>query len=147
MSFTILLQKNNSPMNKITKTLETIETLSGTLRNSSELVNPVIIIQNTGNVKLCNYLTISEFGRSYFITSIKSLRNNMFEIEAHCDVLSSFASEIKTNTAIVLRQENNFNLLLNDNVFKCKQNSRIQYKSFPSQLGDFNYILTVAGGH
>ena len=104
MSFTILLQKNNSPMNKVTKTLETIETLSGTLRDSSELVNPVIIIQNTGNVKLCNYLTISEFGRSYFITSIKSLRNNMFEIEAHCDVLSSFASEIKTNTAIVLRR-------------------------------------------
>lgn len=147
MSFTILLQKNNSPMNKISKSLETIETLSGTLRDSTEIVDPVITIQNNGNVKLCNYLTISEFGRSYFITSIKSVRNNVFEIQAHCDVLSSFSSEILSNNGIILRQENNFNLLLNDNVFKCKQNSRVQYKAFPSQLGNFNYILTVAGGH
>lgn len=147
MSFNILLQKNNSPMNKIAKSLTTISTISGNLRNESELVNPTIIIQDSGTIKSCNYLTIKEFNRSYFITSIKSIRTNVYEIEAHCDVLSSFASEILNNNAIVLRQENNFNLLLNDNVFKCKQNSRVQYKAFPSQLGNFNYILTVAGGH
>ena len=92
-------------------------------------------------------MQIPTFGRSYFITSIKSVRNGIFEVTGHCDVLSSFYSEIIKNKAIILRQEHKFNLLLNDDVFKCKQNARVQYKAFPSQLGAYNFILTVAGGH
>lgn len=148
MSFTIAIGKMSSPANKLTKNFTVKQTLSGTLRNESEIIDPTIIINTTSaDIFLCNYMQISTFGRSYFITSIKSIRNGVYEVQGHCDVLSSFASEIRANNAIILRQEHNFNLLLNDDVFKCKQNARIQYKKFPSQLGDFNYILTVAGGY
>ena len=148
MSFSITLGKNSSPANKLTKNFTSKITLSGTLRNESEIINPTIIINTTSaDIFLCNYMQIPTFDRSYFITSIKSIRNGVYEVQGHCDVLSSFASEIRANNAIILRQEHNFNLLLNDDVFKCKQNSRIAYKKFPSQLGDFNYILTVAGGY
>lgn len=148
MSFTIAIGKMSSPANKLTKNFTVKQTLSGTLRNESEIIDPTIIINTTSaDIFLCNYMQISTFGRSYFITSIKSIRNGVYEIQGHCDVLSSFASEIRANNAIILRQEHNFNLLLNDDVFKCKQNARVQYKKFPSQLGDFNYILTVAGGY
>lgn len=148
MSFSITLGKNSSPANKLTKNFTSKITLSGTLRNESEIIDPTIIINTTSaDIFSCNYMQISTFGRSYFITSIKSIRNGVYEVQGHCDVLSSFASEIRANNAIILRQEHNFNLLLNDDVFKCKQNSRIAYKKFPSQLGQFNYILTVAGGH
>ena len=148
MSFTIAIGKMSSPANKLTKNFTVKQTLSGTLRNESEIIDPTIIINTTSaDIFLCNYMQISTFGRSYFITSIKSIRNGVYEIQGHCDVLSSFASEIRANNAIILRQEHNFNLLLNDDVFKCKQNARVQYKKFPSQLGNFNYILTVAGGY
>lgn len=148
MSFSITLGKNSSPANKLTKNFTGKLYLSGTLRNESEIIDPTIIINTTSaDIFSCNYMQISTFGRSYFITSIKSIRNGVYEVQGHCDVLSSFASEIRANNAIILRQEHNFNLLLNDDVFKCKQNSRIAYKKFPSQLGDFNYILTVAGGY
>ena len=150
MSFSIEIGKISSPTNSIKKKFTSKQTISGTLRNESEILNPTIIIQSSSaleNLFKCNYMKIADFGRCYFITSVKCIRTFVYEVQAHCDVLSSFASEILANEAIVLRQENNFNLLLNDDVFKCKQNSRVYYKKFPSGLGNYNYILTVAGGH
>ena len=150
MSFSIEIGKISSPTNSIKKNFTSKQTISGTLRNESEILNPTIIIQSSTaleNLFKCNYMKIPDFGRCYFITSVKCIRTFVYEVQAHCDVLSSFASEILANEAIVLRQENKFNLLLNDDVFKCKQNSRVYYKKFPSGLGNHNYILTVAGGH
>ena len=150
MSFTIELGKMTSPVNSMQKGFTSKQTISGTLRNESEIINPTIIIQSSTaleNLFKCNYMKIPDFGRCYFITSVKCIRTFVYEVQGHCDVLSSFYSEIIANKAIVLRQEHNFNLLLNDDVFKCKQNARVQYKAFPSQLGNYNYILTVAGGH
>ena len=148
MSFTINLGKMTSPVNSMQKGFTSKISLSGTLRNESEIIDPTIIINtSSADIFLCNYMQIPTFGRSYFITSIKSVRNGIFEVTGHCDVLSSFYSEIIKNKAIILRQEHKFNLLLNDDVFKCKQNARVYYRAFPSQLGNYNYILTVAGGH
>ena len=148
MSFTVNLGKMTSPVNSMQKGFTSKISLSGTLRNESEIIDPAIIINtSSADIFLCNYMQIPTFGRSYFITSIKSVRNGIFEVTGHCDVLSSFYSEIIKNKAIILRQEHKFNLLLNDDVFKCKQNARVQYKAFPSQLGAYNFILTVAGGH
>lgn len=148
MSFTVNLGKMTSPVNSMQKGFTSKISLSGTLRNESEIIDPTIIINtSSADIFLCNYMQIPTFGRSYFITSIKSVRNGIFEVTGHCDVLSSFYSEIIKNKAIILRQEHKFNLLLNDDVFKCKQNARVQYKAFPSQLGAYNFILTVAGGN
>ena len=145
MSFTIILQKNSSPLNKADKSLSTIATLNGTLRNETEIVHPVILIEYSGFPD-CNYVTIPEFKRSYFIEDPRSVRNNIWEIQAHSDPLTSFISEIRSNSALILRQENNFDLYLNDGVFKCKQNSRVEYQAFPNGFDNFNYILLAAGG-
>lgn len=146
MSFQIILQRNNSPITKMGKSVTTIRTLTGTLRNETEILNPEILIEATqSDLKTANYLTISEFGRNYFIEEFESVRTNLYLIKCHVDVLDSFIDQIKTNTAVVLRQENNFNLLLNDGVFKCKQNPRIFFRDYPSGLGQYNYIL-IAGG-
>lgn len=145
MSFTIKLQKNNSPLNKVDKSITDVITMTGTLRNESETVNPVILFE-TSEFPVVNYLTIDAFHRSYFIEDILSIRNNIWEVHAHSDPLYSFRSELRNNQALLLRQENLFNLYLNDGVFKCKQNSRVRYKLFPGGFTDFNYILITAGG-
>ena len=145
MSFTIKLQNNQSPVNKIGKILHEVVTVDGSLKNESEIINPEILIQGNTNILSANYLTISEFKRHYFIEEIQSVRTNLWLVKAHVDVLETYASKILSNTAVVLRQENNFDLLLNDGVFKCKQDPRISYRKFPSGLGDFNYILITQG--
>lgn len=146
MSFQIILQRNNSPITKMGKSVTTLKTLTGTLRNETEILNPEILIQVTqAELSTANYLTISEFGRKYFIEEFESIRTNLYLIKCHVDVLDSFIDQIKSNTAVILRQENNFNLLLNDGVFKCQQNPRIFFRDYPSGLGQYNYILITGG--
>lgn len=147
MSFTIILQKNNSPLNKIGKSISDIQSLSGTLKDPSAIINPEITIETTADkIRSSNYLTISEFGRKYYIDEVVSIRTNLWKIKARVDVLETFKNEILSNSAVILRQENDFNLLLNDGVFKCQQNPRFYYRQFPSGLGKFNYILITQGG-
>lgn len=145
MSFSISLQNNSSPINKIGKAISTIATVSGDLKNESDVIRPEILIESDSSILSANYMTIDTFHRKYFIEEIQSVRTNLWLVKAHVDVLETYASQILSNTAVVLRQENNFDLLLNDGVFKCKQDPRIFYRKFPSGLGDFNYILITQG--
>ena len=145
MSFTITLQRNTTEVNRVTKGLVTVATLNGTLRNESNVVDPTILVE-VNNLPNFNYLTIPEFNRSYYVTDIKSVRNNLWEITAHSDPLQSFKSQLLDNWGLILRQENVFDLYINDGVFKSKQNDRLGYISFPSGFSDFNYILLAACG-
>ena len=145
MSFSISLQNNSSPINKIGKTISTITTVTGSLKNESDVIRPEILIECDSSILSANYMTIDTLHRKYFIEEIQSVRNNLWLVQARVDVLDTYVSQILANSAVVLRQENNFNLLLNDGVFKCKQDPRISYRKFPSGLGDFNYILITQG--
>lgn len=146
MSFNITLQTNASEKNKLTKDITDLTTLTGTLKNGTSIIDPVISFEGdlTSFVN-CNYMTIPTFGRSYFVNDIRSIRNNVYEISAHVDVLSSFATQIRGNTAIVRRQENQWNLYLNDGVFKTYQNPEIITKAFPSGFTKQEFVLAVAG--
>lgn len=144
MSFAIKLQRNMSPLNQMNKSCNLVATIQGTLRNESNIVDPVILVEQS-ELPYFNYMTIDEFHRSYFIREIKSVRNNLYEIYGHSDPLMSFKQDFLQNRALISRNENQYDLLLNDGVFKCRQNSRIGYISFPAGLDNFNYILLVAG--
>lgn len=147
MAFSITIQRNSSPKNQFTKQLTTIATLSGTLRDGTSLVNPSILIEaSESSMATANYCTIPSFGRSYFITDIVSVRNGLLELSLHSDVLSSFASQIKSNSAIIYRQENQWNLYLNDGVFKSYQNPQVITVPFPQGFTTTEFVLAVAGG-
>ena len=146
MSFNIILQQNKSEMNKVLKSITDIMTVSGFLKEETSIIDPVIKIEcDLSSVVGCNYLSIPEFGRSYFVNNIRSIRNGLVEFACHVDVLSSFASAIKENTAIVKRQENNWNLYLNDGSFKVYQNPNVLTKAFPSGFTTQELVLAVAG--
>lgn len=146
MAFSIVMQRNNSENNRVTKDVTDIATISGVLRNETSIIDPIILIEGdlTDYVN-CNYCTISTFGRSYFINNIRSVRNGLFEIHCHVDVLSSFATEIKANKAIVNRQENEWNLYLNDGVFKVYQNPVVLTREFPTGFSTQSFVFAVAG--
>lgn len=146
MAFSILLQQNNSEDNRITKNVNTIASVSGVLKDDTSIIDPVILIRcNLPSVVNCNYMTISSFNRSYFVRNIKSVRNGLVEFNCHVDVLSSFADSIKGNTAIIKRQENDWNLYLNDGTLRVYQNSSVLTKSFPSGFSKQEFVLAVAG--
>lgn len=148
MSFTVHVQHNNSENEALTKTIKDLETLEGELNTSSSIIDPIITVTGMTNLTLrdANYMTISAFGRKYFINDIINVRTGVWELHAHVDVLSSFASEIKANTGIIARQENKWNLYLDDGLFKTYQNPNIITKKFPTGFTTTSFVLAVAGG-
>lgn len=150
MSFPIIFGQNQSENNKLDKTIANTFTYDGTLKNSTSIIAPTIIVQ--GNPSLfasCNYMDIAAFDRKYFIDDITVMATDIVEIKGRVDVLSSYSDAIRQNTAILLRQENKWNLYLNDGSFSVYQNEITITKrvgSGPLPFGSYNYVLTVAGG-
>ena len=147
MAFNIVLQRNNSEMNRISKSVDNLLTVSGVLKEDTSIIDPIIKIKcDLSEVTGCNYLSIPAFGRSYFVNNIRSVRNGLVEFSCHVDVLSSFESKIRENKAIIKRQENKWNLYLNDGSFKVYQNPNVLTKAFPSGFTTQELVLAVAGG-
>ena len=144
---TVVLQTNNSENNKVHKTLTNIVSKTGSLRESTSIVNPKILVQgDLTSLKNCNYMTISYFGRSYFVTDIVAVGKGVVELTGHCDVLSSFSSQILSNRAVVLRQENSFNRYLNDSKFMTYQNNNIKTAVLSGEgFTQAGFILVTAG--
>lgn len=145
---TVNISYNASEKNKVTKTLTPLITLTGEMVNESSVTDPVLLIQNLTSdiVSTMNYAEIVEFGRKYFITDIINVRQNLYRITLHVDVLSTYATQIKAHNAVVSRQEKKWNLYLDDGVFKTYQNPQIITKAFPSGFTTQNFVLAVAGG-
>lgn len=143
---TLTLYKNNSEQNAVTKSLTQVQTMTGTLRNGTSIIDPVILVSDVNNISGVNYCKINEFNRYYFINNIKSVNNNLWELSCHVDVLQSYADEIRAQSGIVERQENYFNLYLNDgNTFQVYQNPQIATIKFPSGFTDPCFIIAIAG--
>ena len=144
---TVVLQTNNSENNKLKKSVSNIVTKTGSLRESTSIVNPKILVQgDLTSLRNCNYMTISDFGRSYFVTDIVAVGKGVVELTGHSDVLSSFSSQILSNRAVVLRQENSFNRYLNDSKFMTYQNNNIKTAVLSGEgFTQAGYILVTAG--
>lgn len=147
MSFSITVLNNKSEPNRIIKTTETLGEFTGTLRDGTSILNPIILVSGdiSGFVN-ANYMHIPTFDRYYFINDIVSVRSGVFEVHAHVDVLSTYGNEIVKNQAIVRRQANQYNLYLNDGSFRTYQNPTITTHKFPYGFSGQNFVLAVAGG-
>lgn len=146
MAFNIVLMVNNSEPNRVDKSTNIITTASGVLKEGTSIIDPVIKIEcDISNVTGCNYMSIPAFGRYYFVKDIRSVRNGLVEFSCHVDVLSTYADGIKSNRAIVKKQENIWNLYLDDGTFKVYQNPMVLTKAFPSGFTKQEFVLAVAG--
>lgn len=141
--------QNESEPEKIGKSLATISTLTGSLKSETSIIDPIVLISGSitpAAIMTANYMYIPDFMRYYFIRNIRSIRTGIWEISAHVDVLESFREPIKSQTAVIRRQENRYNLYLDDGIFKVYQNPAVITKTFPKGFTDQAFILAVAGG-
>lgn len=147
----ITLYKNLSEQNVVNKKLSSILSLFGSLKNPSSVIDPVLTIESDSSIVFANYLYIEEWGRYYYITNISSIRNNLWLLNCHVDVLYTYRSQIKSQSGIVARQENLYNLYLDDDKFLVDAQRIYWTKAFPGRVnaasaGGSSFILTLAGG-
>ena len=145
MSLSVTLYNSSSPVEKIGKTLTAGGTYGCSLKDTTSILNPVLIIRTSDPVYNYNYLYIQEFGRYYFINDIKSVNNNVWEISAHVDVLETYKTAILANNAVIRRQEKLYNLYLDDPEFHVLNYERVQTLKFPQNAFSKNltYVLVV----
>ena len=143
----ITLYINNSEKNKIGKNLTNDFSLSGALRDATNIINPVILIElnEIGNY---NYCYIPEFNRYYFITDITVIRTGLFALSLVVDVLESFKTDIKNLSVILLNTQNvGSSNYLSSPVFRNNVKSKTDILNFPNGLNDSGeFILITAGG-
>lgn len=146
MSIPVQLMNNASPVEKIGKSLTVVGTYDCVLKDDTSILKPQIRIQTSDNILTCNYMYISSLSRYYFIDDIVSENNNIWRISGHVDVLETYKSSILSNSAVVKRQANVYNLYLDDPDFHTLNKYSIQTKKFPSGFSKtLRYVMAVNG--
>lgn len=134
--------------NKINKSLSNGIILTGTMRDDSSIISPVIMVEgNTFNSY--NYAYIPQFDRYYFIKEITNYRNNLWILTLEVDVLMSFKSSILNMHCIFIETENvGADRYLSDaRVWVNKVKDKTDILTFPNGLLESGeYILITAGG-
>lgn len=125
--------------------------MNGNLKTNTSIINPVILVKKTNPaIYNYNYMYIDEFKRFYFITDIVNVRNDLWEIHAHVDVLNSFKNDILKSQVIIEKSEksNNANMYYNDGSYVTDVRKDVELKEFPSGFNDTgSFILICAGGN
>ena len=150
--FDIVFYNNAAEANRVDKAsyLSNATTFTGTLREECSLIRPEILVE-ASTVPNFNYCYIASFDRYYFVTSISSVRNDLWRVSLNCDVLMSYKSQILALDVVLARQENEFNPDLNDPLLPCESEPDVRIIDIPSTVFDVTtalskkYLLTVIG--
>lgn len=147
----INLYENSSENYVVSKNIVMKESLQNCiLKEGTSVENPVILVRNFSNISSYNYMYIPSFHRYYYIEEIISVNNGMWELHGHVDVLQTYGNAIRQQTATCKRQEQLFNMYLDDPEFKTYNNADIVTKVFTGAQSplskNMEYILVVAGG-
>lgn len=142
----LILYKTLSSRERVNKTLTKVAELTGNIKAECSVINPIIIVEST-SFPNANYLYCPEFARFYYINNIVCNTTGLYEISAHVDVLMSNASAIRKQKAVVAKQQNRYNLYLNDPDYRTYADPWVITREFPSGFSDPCYLLTLRGGH
>lgn len=99
----IKLYNNSSDNRCIQKVIENEFSISGTLREETSIMSPVITIRNDTAIRY-NYAYIPEFKRYYYITSVESIRTGIWKLYLEVDPLMSFKVDILALNVVANKQ-------------------------------------------
>ena len=153
----IHLFNSNAEATRLDKTdyIKNQVTLSGTLRDECNILNPQIIIESNITLVRFNYAYIPDFFRYYYVTDIDVVRTDgnksLYRLSLSVDVLMSYRDEIRKLRVILRRQENKVTPNIVDTKLPCDVNYSINY-FYPTGGDDLGvnkstsycYIVTVA---
>lgn len=124
--------------------------MDGSFRNDSSIIDPIVLIEKTNPAEFhYNYMFIPEFQRWYFVNDIISIRNKIWEIHAHVDVLYTWRAEIGQMKCVIDKSEEigNANMYMDDGSFVMDSRKYNRVLPFPTGLSkDGTFILICAGG-
>lgn len=143
----IKLYYNTSDNKTIRKNIINEFSLTGTLRDSCSLIEPVINIESS-NVLRFNYAYIPDFQRYYFVKEIINLRKNIWTLELEVDPLMSFKGDILVLQVVVDKQSSDSigDEYIDDGSLVADNNTFTSIYNLSKGFNDHGeYILITAG--
>ena len=143
----IKLYYNTSDNKTIKKNIINEFSLTGTLRDSCSLIEPVINIESS-NVLRFNYAYIPDFQRYYFVKEIINLRKNIWTLELEVDPLMSFKGDILVLQVVVDKQSSDSigDEYIDDGSLVADNNTFTSIYNLSKGFNDHGeYILITAG--
>lgn len=143
----IVFYQNKSDDRVVDKSIDTISTLSSCeIKDDCSIINPVFLVSGAvSSFADVNYCYVADFLRYYYITDIQTAGNGMTQITCHVDVLMSFKDAFLERDAIVARNQDEFNLMLDDSEFHLYSNPIIVTRNFTDGFTNPCYVGMFAG--
>jgi hypothetical protein len=138
---------NYSDDKKINKLLQEGETFEGELRDSVDVMNPVIRFDAPGVLRY-NYAYVPELERYYIVTDRTAFREGLWDVTFEVDVLMSFRGDIGKLQVIVDKQtmEENGDEYIDDGSLVADNVTFQTIYKFATGFNDYGeYILITAG--
>lgn len=145
---TIQLAYNASERKVIGKNITPIGSpIQCIIKGNASIMNPVFIVNSSNSYPVgVNYLYWQDTGRYYFIDDIQFLTGSRMAIYCSVDVLESFKTYIKSQTAIIDKQENQSNMYFNDGSFIKDSREFYTVTSFPNGFNDQGEFILITAG-
>lgn len=152
---TVVLYKTSSDYIVVDKVLTDDLNVTGTLRGECSIMNPVIqfelpivndVRMDLSDFLSYNYCYIEDFNRYYYIQNFTVVNNKLVVAILSVDPLMSFADEIRNLNCVIARQENNYNLYINDPKIVSLCKPHIQVIPFDSSFSDTPLNIVCLAG-
>ena len=140
----VKLYKTLSEDNKLDKELTLVREVNINLLIRSNVT--AFEFSLSGDTVDINYMFIPDFGKYYFLKSPTIERNGYTSFRAEEDVLMTYRDQIRQESGIIFRQENEGNLYLVDGEYPTENRNKIFFKEFPNGFNaGLSYYLTIGG--
>ncbi len=151
----LILYQNSAERNRLNKLNYLFNSINiqGILRSQTSIITPSLLIDartlinvaesngidviDSNNVEIiqkiiekinvCNYCYIPNFNRYYFITDIISVNQDLWQLNMTCDVLMSYKDQILNLSGFISRNENEYNIFIEDDLMNFQYDKEIQY--------------------
>lgn len=139
---TVKFYKMTSTTNTINKTKSQIQESDCQLYEETDILNPVLLMRYNQNLLVSNYVFIEEFGRFYFINNIDIIDGNKLLVRCHVDVLETYWEKIKDTSQHIVRNSEQFNLYMKDDVMQVTQRTLRQVQRISDSGSGFPFLRT-----
>lgn len=145
---TIQLYYNASERKVIGKDITNVgNPITCIIKGDASIMSPVFILASSESYPVgVNYLYWTDAGRYYFIDDIQVLTGGRMALYCSVDVLESFKTEIKQQTAIISKQQIDANMYFDDGSFVQDSRQFYTVKSFPNGFNDNGEFVLITAG-
>lgn len=134
------------PKNKMFRNLTNEITVTGNVKDTFDILNPIVQFNYNVNLKNVNYAYIPEYGRYYFV-SPPIISGKTVYLKMHVDVLFTYKAIIMKSPCIAIRSSNRGNLYFQDDYIQFEEGYRYNVSKFPYRFDveSGTYILCISG--